>query len=96
MNLIGKVVDALPPFVKVKAFWEMLSLIVAGVLGLLALFHVIPLEYALAPGAVLTIFLGILRFFNIHPELRLKELIEFLDVMVEDIEREAKNIDAEL
>lgn len=60
----------LPDWVYVKAFWEALSYTVAGVLWLLVLFGVLPSVYALAPSAVLAIFLAVLKWFDIEPQLR--------------------------
>ena len=62
----------LPPFFFAKAFWEALSLLIAGILGLLAFFGIIPADYALPVGSVLGIILAYLRFFKIEPELRAK------------------------
>lgn len=51
-------------------FWEAVSYILAGVLALLALFGIIPAEYALGAGAILAVILSILRFFGIDPQFR--------------------------
>lgn len=51
-------------------FWEAVSYILAGVLALLALFGIIPAEYALGAGAILAIILSVLRFFGIDPQFR--------------------------
>ena len=64
----------LPPFVFAKAFWEAFSLLVAGILGLLVFFGIIPSDYGLPVGTVLALILSILRFFKIDPELRAKGL----------------------
>ncbi len=65
----------LPPFVYSKAFWTALSYLVAGVLALLAFFGVIAPEWALGPAAVLALFLAVLKWFDIVPELRLKAML---------------------
>lgn len=59
----------LPPFVYVKAFWEALSYILAGVLALLVVFGVLPPQYALGSAVILSAFLGILKWFDIEPQL---------------------------
>lgn len=72
----------LPPFVYSKAFWTALSYVVAGVLSLLVVFGVLPPQYALSAGAVLAIFLAVLNWLHIEPELRARaammELQRFL------------------
>lgn len=60
----------LPPFVYVKAFWQFLSLLVGGILGVLYVFKVVPIEWVLTPAALLSLFLSVLSFFNIEPQLR--------------------------
>lgn len=67
-----------PPFVYVKAFWQFLSYIVAGILGLLYVFGKIPAAYVVDAGVVLTLFLGVLKFFQIEPQVRMKEQIAAL------------------
>lgn len=62
----------LPPFVYAKAFWEALSFVVAGVLGLLVVFGKIPPEWALGSGAILAWFYAILKLLGVTPELRAK------------------------
>jgi hypothetical protein len=59
----------LPPFVFAKAFWEAVSYIAAGIVALLVFFNVIPPDYGLPAGAILTFILAVLRFFKINPEL---------------------------
>lgn len=60
----------LPPFVYVLKFWEALAFGVGGVLALLAFFGLIPAEWALTPGALLAVFLAVLKWFDIEPALR--------------------------
>lgn len=60
----------LPPFVYVKAFWTALGLAVSGVLGILYVFGVVPLTWVVAPAAITSMFLTVLEFFNIEPQLR--------------------------
>lgn len=67
---------ALPPFVYAKAFWNGVSLIVAGALALLVYFGVLPAEYAFPAGAIYAFLLAVLQFFKINPELRAKGLIK--------------------
>ena len=59
-----------PPIFKSLAFWNSLSYLAAGVLGLLVLWGKLPLEDALAPAAILAWALGVLYMFGIVPELR--------------------------
>lgn len=59
-----------PPFFYSKAFWTALSYAVAGILGLLAMFGVISPEWALTPAALLALFLAVLKWFDVEPELR--------------------------
>ena len=63
----------LPPFVYAKAFWEALSWFLGGALALLAYFGLVSAEWALAPAALLSLFLSVLKWFDIEPELKLKE-----------------------
>lgn len=60
----------LPDWVYAKAFWQALSFAVSGILGLLAFFGVIPAMWALAPAALLALFLAVLKWFDIEPQLR--------------------------
>jgi hypothetical protein len=60
----------LPPIFYVKAFWEFLSYVLAGVLGLLWLFGVIGPEFVWSAATILSWVLGFLKFFKIEPELR--------------------------
>jgi hypothetical protein len=66
----------LPPFVYSKAFWTALSFALAGILGLLAYFQVIPPEWALGGSAILAGLLAFLNLLGINPELRAKGLIK--------------------
>lgn len=59
-----------PPFFYVRKFWEAVSLVLAGVLGLLVVFKVLPTEYAVSAGTLLAWILAILNFFDIDPEFR--------------------------
>ena len=68
----------LPPFVYAKAFWEMLSLLIAGLLGLLAFFGYIDPNWAVPATVILSWILALLRMLNIQPELKLKFLNERL------------------
>lgn len=76
----------LPPFVYSKAFWTALSYAVAGLLALLAFFGVIPPQYALSATAVLAIFLAVLNWFGITPELRAIATQRKLEYLVEEYE----------
>jgi hypothetical protein len=59
-----------PDWFYVKAVWEALSYAVAGVLWLLVIFGVLSPEWALGPSAVLAIFLAVLKWFDVEPQLR--------------------------
>ncbi len=60
----------LPDFVYVKAFWEAFSAIAAGVLAMLVVFGVLEPVWAFGYAAILAWVLGILKMFNIEPQLR--------------------------
>lgn len=66
----------LPPFVYSKAFWTALSFAVAGVLGLLAYFEVVPVSWAIGGEVILAWILALLHMFKIEPELKAKALLE--------------------
>lgn len=66
----------LPPFVYVKAFWESLSFFLAGLAGVLVVFHVLDPIYAVGAGALLTWFLGFLKFLGIEPQIRMREAVK--------------------
>lgn len=59
-----------PPFAYKLAFWQALSFLVAGVLGLLVFFGVLSTSWALAPAALLALFLAVLKWFDIEPQFR--------------------------
>lgn len=65
----------LPPFVKAIAFWHAVSWIVAGVMGLLVFFGVLPANYAWTAAAVLSGIQAVLKIFDITPELRARGLM---------------------
>lgn len=73
----------LPPFVYSKAFWTGLSYLGAGLLALLVYFGVIGPEWALSAGALLALFLTVLSWFGITPELRLKALQTKYELLLE-------------
>lgn len=62
-------------FYKALAFWEAVSWLVAGVVGLLAYFNVIPIEYAYSAPVILAGILAVLKFFQVPVELRAKGLL---------------------
>jgi hypothetical protein len=67
-----------PDWFYVRAVWEALSYVVAGVLWLLVLFGVLSPEWALGPSAILVIFLAVLKWLDVIPqlkELRAKRLL---------------------
>lgn len=65
-----------PPVLKSLKFWESLSYLAAGVLGLLVLWGKLPPEDALAPAAILAWIVAFLKMLGITPELRAKGLIK--------------------
>jgi uncharacterized membrane protein HdeD (DUF308 family) len=67
---------SMPPFVYAKAFWQALSYLVAGLVGLLAFFNVIPDTFAYSAAVLETAFLAVLKFFDIVPELRARGLLK--------------------
>lgn len=68
----------LPPFVYSKAFWTALSFALAGVLGLLAYFEVVPVAWAIGGEVILAWLLALLNMFGINPELKLKRDLKAL------------------
>lgn len=78
----------LPPFVYAKAFWEAVSLLIAGILALLVYFGVLPADYGLGSGVILMFLLAVLRFLKIEPELKAKvteRKVEKLDAKVDSL-----------
>ena len=69
----------LPPFVYSKAFWTALSFAVAGVLGLLAYFQVVPSTWAVSGAVILMWVLALLNMFGITPELKAKQVLKALE-----------------
>lgn len=59
-----------PDWFYVKAVWQALSYVAAGVLWLLVLFGVLSPEWALGPSAILALILGVLKWFDVEPQLR--------------------------
>ena len=62
-------------FYKALAFWESVSWLLAGVVGLLAYFGKLPIEYAYSAPVILSGILTVLKFFQIEPELKSKGLL---------------------
>ena len=62
----------LPPFVYSLAFWSFVSWIIAGVLGLLVYFGVLPPAYNYGAAAILVAIQAVLKILQITPELRAK------------------------
>ncbi len=60
----------LPDFVYVKAVWEAVSYILAGVLALLVALGKLDPQWALGAGVILGWILGLLQIFDINPQLR--------------------------
>jgi hypothetical protein len=71
----------MPPFVYSLSFWKAFSFLVAGILGLLVVFGVIPSQFGLEAAAVLTAVLAVLEFFGIKPELRARFALGLLPVI---------------
>jgi hypothetical protein len=57
-----------------RAFWEAVSITLAGVLALLAFLGYVNPEWAIPASVILTWVLGLLRMFGIEPELRARLL----------------------
>lgn len=57
-----------PPFFYVKAFWESLSLVLAGLSGMLYVLGLIPVEYVVGSAALLSWFLAVLRLLGVDPK----------------------------
>ena len=64
-----------PPFFYSNQFWSAFSWVVAGVLGLLVYFNVLPPVYNYGAAAILVAIQAVLKVIQIVPELRLKGLI---------------------
>jgi hypothetical protein len=64
----------LPDAVYSLKFWEAFSWLLAGLVGILAFFGVIPDAYVYSAAAIFSGLKGILKFFQIEPELRAKGL----------------------
>jgi hypothetical protein len=62
----------LPPFVKSLAFWNAVSWVVAGVLGLLVYFGVLSPEYNYTAAAILVAIQAVLKVIQVIPELKSK------------------------
>ena len=63
----------IPEIFKVKAFWEALSFVLAGLLGLAVVLGKLPPEDALTPATILAWFLAVLKLFGVAVELRLRK-----------------------
>lgn len=63
------------PFWKSLKFWEAISWLVAGIVGLLVYFNVLPDAYAYGAPVILAAILAVLNFFQVYPELRDKGLL---------------------
>lgn len=64
-----------PPFVYSLNFWSAVSWIVAGVLGVLVYFGVLPPVYNYTAAAILVAIQAVLKVIQITPELRDKDLL---------------------
>lgn len=60
----------LPPFVKSLAFWNAVSWVIAGVLGLLVYFQVLPPVYNYTAAAILVAIQALLKIIQVVPELK--------------------------
>lgn len=78
----------LPDLFKVKAFWEALSFLIAGLLGVLFLLGVVPATWVIAPAVLLSLFLTVLKWFDIEPQLRLIAKVNELSAAVRDLRAE--------
>ena len=59
---------SVPDWFYVEAFWKAASFALAGVLGLLVFFKVLPVEYAVGGAAILSWVLSVLNMFGVHPQ----------------------------
>lgn len=57
-----------PPFFYVKRFWESLSLVIAGLLGVLYALGLVPVEYLVGSAVILSWFLAALRLLGVDPK----------------------------
>lgn len=60
----------MPPFVYSLAFWSAVSWVIAGALGLLVYFGVLPEAYNYGAAAILVAIQAVLKVIQIVPELR--------------------------
>jgi hypothetical protein len=68
---------SLPPFMKAKAFWSGVSLIVSGGLALLVFFGVLPDQYLVGSAVVYVAIEAVLKWvFDVTPELRARGLMK--------------------
>jgi NhaP-type Na+/H+ or K+/H+ antiporter len=63
----------LPPFFYVRKFWEGVALLLSGVCALLVGAGVLPEQYLLGAGVILTFLLAALRWFGVIVELRMRK-----------------------
>ncbi len=64
----------LPDFAKTKAFWEAVSLAVAGLLALLVFFGKVDASWAVPSAVIFAWVTALLRMFGIELEIRVKAL----------------------
>lgn len=62
-------------FYRALAFWEAISWLGAGVLGLLVYFDKLPVEYGYSAPVLLSAILAVLGFLKVPVELRAKGLL---------------------
>lgn len=65
----------MPPYVYSMSFWKAVSFLLAGVVGLLVYFGVLPEAWLYGDAVILMAILAVLNFFGIYPELRAKGLL---------------------
>ena len=63
--MLKRLLEALPPFFYVKAFWEALSLFAAGALALCAYFGWLPASWAVSASVIAGWIYAILHFFRV-------------------------------
>lgn len=78
----------LPDLFKVRAFWESLSYLIAGLLGILFLLGLVPATWVIAPAVLLSLFLTVLKWFDIEPQIRFKALLREMETLVHSMNAE--------
>lgn len=78
----------LPPFVYAKAFWEALSVALAGLFALLAFFGVVDSSWAVPAATIAAWFYSLLRLFGVEPELRARATLLETQKLLREVQNE--------